>query len=287
MLGYSQDEKLPEHFYFNGRLVGLEEIGNLMYGVSGSAIGLSPEALFMGSQVVQGFVDFGRNFYNPVFGDEYQKRLKEQEKNEQKDQEAIRRVSNIMKHSSENEKKWSVSLNTKVLCVILFVIVLVIGGALACMAMRPEQELARARTIVENESDTLLELADKLRESGLGNYSVNDRKISDMFDPLQMEYHLKWYAFYWEGAQENSELAREILPELERFYYMYGITGVTIEEGFLTFDLGLSPILHVSSFYLPQDLLHTEASGRELVVRGYDNIVEMIAPGWYLLDYPA
>ena len=91
VLGYSENEKLPDRFYFNGRLMNLEEIGNLMYGVSGSAIGFSPEALLMGSQAVQGLVDFGRNFNNPVFGDEYLERLEEQKRNEQKDQDVIRR----------------------------------------------------------------------------------------------------------------------------------------------------------------------------------------------------
>ena len=91
VLGYSENEKLPDRFYLNGRLMNLEEIGNLMYGVSGSAIGFSPEALLMGSQAVQGLVDFERNFNNPVFGDEYLERLEEQKRNEQKDQDVIRR----------------------------------------------------------------------------------------------------------------------------------------------------------------------------------------------------
>lgn len=196
-----------------------------------------------------------------------------------------------MKNTSENEEKWTVSLDVKIFYIILIVIALVFVGMFACARIQPKQELKRAHEIVEKEKETLLDLSDRLLKSGVGDYNVENSEgyyvmKSAGIEPLEIKYHGKWYTFFGDDAKDQRDYAEKLLPELERLYRTYGITGVTIEKGFLTFDLGLSPVLHSSCFYLPEDLMYTEASKRELEFRGYDNIVEEIAQGWYLLAYP-
>ena len=196
-----------------------------------------------------------------------------------------------MKNTSKNEEKWTVSLDVKIFYIILIVIALVFVGMFACARIQPKQELKRAHEIVEKEKETLLDLSDRLLKSGVGDYNVENSEgyyvmKSAGIEPLEIKYHGKWYTFFGDDAKDQRDYAEKLLPELERLYRTYGITGVTIEKGFLTFDLGLSPVLHSSCFYLPEDLMYTEASKRELEFRGYDNIVEEIAQGWYLLTYP-
>lgn len=196
-----------------------------------------------------------------------------------------------MKNTSENEEKWTVSLDVKIFYIILIVIALVFVGMFACARIQPKQELKRAHEIVETEKENLLDLCDRLLTSGVGDYRVESSEgyyvtKSAGYEPLEIKYHGKWYTFFGDDAKDKRDDAEKLLPELRRLYQTYGITGVATGKRFLTFDLGLSPVLHSSCFYLPEDLMYTEASKRELELRGYDNIVEEIAQGWYLLAYP-
>ena len=79
---------------------------------------------------------------------------------------------------------------------------------------------------------------------------------------------------------KNRKMIRNCAVDGDGCFYILSLIHI------LTFDLGLSPVLHSSCFYLPEVLMYTEASKRELELRGYDNIVEEIAQGWYLLAYP-
>ncbi|WP_330598760.1 polymorphic toxin type 44 domain-containing protein [Christensenella tenuis] len=91
ILGYEDSSGVPDTFYFNGKLMNWEEFGNLMYGVSGSAIGFSPTALNVGSEVVQFGIDTVRNVTNPTTREKYWERLRKQKENEAKDQSVIQR----------------------------------------------------------------------------------------------------------------------------------------------------------------------------------------------------
>ncbi|MEG2189704.1 MAG: polymorphic toxin type 44 domain-containing protein, partial [Christensenella sp.] len=103
ILGIPKNE-ISDAFYFNGQLTTWEEFGNFLYGVSGSKVGFSSEALASGSAVIQYFSDIVSDVKHPKIGEAYRIKKRQQKENEAKDQNVIERgIEFYNKHYGQQE----------------------------------------------------------------------------------------------------------------------------------------------------------------------------------------